>query len=82
MSESAAPLLARYVAVHACPKDGMVRVGVRTPPKYGSRPTAEMPCTCEDGSHAVVVMVRRRRDNEPVAFEIDEIDEVEKPSRS
>jgi hypothetical protein len=40
-----------------------------------------MPCTCEDGSHAVVVMVRRRRDNEPVAFEIDEIDEVEKPRR-
>ena len=32
-----------------------------------------MPCTCEAGSHAVVVMVRRRRDNEPVAFEIDEI---------
>ena len=61
VSESAAPLLARYVAVHACPKDGMVRVGVRTPPKYGSRPTAEMPCTCEDGSHAVVVMVRGDR---------------------
>jgi hypothetical protein len=79
MSDPGTPLLARYVAVHACPDDGMVRVGIRTPPKYGSRPTAEMPCTCEAGSHAVVVMIRRRRDNEAVAFEIDEIQVVEKP---